>query len=173
MELNDLIPDKSTNWTVGKFLMYKKYVNIPICYIDDNIVYIFLDGKIHKAIFKLVKHLIEMGVEFYFTTPRLSSPKFDDDLNETVIKHYLFSHSQLNFFDGFRNIGFDLINNMVKWSDKEDCYNLIKPNFDLVAKSVESISYDYFNNSTIYNYPEEIREEFRTLYRDIQLNKIL
>lgn len=173
MELNDLIPDESNKWSVGKFLMYKKYTNIPICYIDSDIVYIFLDGKIHNAIFKLVKYLVKLNVEFYFTSPRLSNPKGVNDIDNLIINHYLFSHSQENFFHGFKKIGFDLINNMVKWSDISNSYHLIKPNFTLIEKTVESSYFDYFSNVEVYNYSEEIREEFRTLYRDIQLSKIL
>ena len=61
MELSDLIPDGSAAWKVGKRqLTYKKYVNIPICFIEDDIVYVYLDKKIVKAVLKLVKKLVDM-----------------------------------------------------------------------------------------------------------------
>ena len=76
MELSDFIPDGSDAWKVGKNqLTYKKYVNIPICYIEDDTVYVFLDKRIVKPVLKITKKLIELDVEFYFTTPELSNPK--------------------------------------------------------------------------------------------------
>src|ERR1035437_3937277 len=167
MDLNDLILDNSQNWSIvknnalrfhGDFLMYKKYYNIPVCYIDNEIVYVFLDNKIHNIIFKLTKHLVKLGVEFYFTSPILSNPKGVNDPNNEVIKHYLYSYSQKEFFNGFKKIEFDLIRNMVKWSDKEDCYNLVKPNFESILKVVPASHYDFYSNKSLYNYPDEIRE---------------
>ena len=46
MDLNSLIPDNSDKWSVKRFLMFKKYENIPVCFIEDDIVYVFLDNKI-------------------------------------------------------------------------------------------------------------------------------
>lgn len=175
MELSDLIPDRSENWIVkNNYLMYKKYVNIPVCYIgDDDAIYIFLDNKIHNVLFKLVKHLMKMDIDFYFTSPLMSNPRGIDNPNNEIIKHYLYSYSQKEFFHGFKKIGFDLIHNMVKWSEKSNSYDLIKPNFVIILKDVIGSHYDYYTNKNIFNYPEEIREDFQTLYRDIQISKIL
>ena len=63
MDLNDLIPDNSSNWIVDKnTLFFKKYLKIPICYIeaDTDVVFVSLDHRIHKAISKLIKHYIEL-----------------------------------------------------------------------------------------------------------------
>ena len=128
MDLYSLITDNSGNWIVtDKYLRYRKYSNVPVWYIQDDVVYIFLDGKVRNVIFKLVKHLTKMGVEFYFTTPRLSNPKKVENVNEEIIKHYLFTYSQKEFLFGFKKIGFNLIDNMVKWTDKEKCFDLVMP----------------------------------------------
>ena len=132
MDLNNLIPEKfrplhNPTWFVkGRFVMFKKYENIPVCFVEDEVVYVFLDNRVTNTIVKLVKHLISLGVEFYFTTPEFSNPKgiIEEDYNDKVIKHYLYSHAQVEFFDGFRNIDFDLIDNMVKWTEKENCFEI-------------------------------------------------
>jgi hypothetical protein len=179
MDLDKLIPfkKKPTNcdWLVkGKYLMYRKIENIPVAFIKDDIVYIFLDNRIPKQILKLTKWILNNhDIEFYFTTPELSNPSGIENYHETVIKHYLFSYSQPHFFKSFYEIEFDIIKNMVDWCNKEGCSDIIKYCYDKINKSIQKNSYDYWTNSYIYHHKEEVREEFKTLYRDIQINQIL
>jgi hypothetical protein len=175
MELSDLIPDNSSNWSVkNDFLMFKKIQNIPTCFIsNDNIVYVFLDVRIYKQVLKLTSLLVDKGVEFYFTIPEISNPKGIEDLNDTTVLHYLHSYSKKEFFNGFRKIDFDLIYNLIKWTEKENCFDLVKDNYEYMLKKVNHQDYDYYSNRSTYKYSEEIREEFRSLYRDIQISKIL
>lgn len=174
MELNDLIPDRSEVWEVRKkYLTYKKYVNIPVAYIEDNVVYVFLDIKIKKVLLKLIKHLMDKDIEFYLLTPALSNPSGIENYKDRVIGHYFYCYCNIDLHTGFNKIGFDLINNMVKWSEKNDCYELIKPNFDIMLKKVNASQQDWYSNKVIYEYSEEIRQDFKTLYRDIQINKII
>jgi hypothetical protein len=181
MDLNSLIPDKfkllaNPTWIVkGKFVMFKKYEHIPICFVEDNVVYIFLDSRVTKSIIELVKHLIILNIEFYFTTPELSNPKgvLEEYYKDKVIKHYLYSFAKVEFFYGFRNIDFDLIDNMVKWTNKENCFDKVKPNYELINKKVERREYNPFSNKYLYEYKDEIRQEFQSLYRHIQISKII
>lgn len=181
MDLDRLIPLKfrphhGCKWKVkGKYLMYHHYEHIPVAFIENDIVYVFLDTRIHNQIIKQTKWLMELGVEFYFTTPALSDPgyRFIDTLEESVIRHYLFGYSQTEFFYGFRKIGFDLIKNMVDWTTKEDCGHLIKDCYQEVNKKVQRSQHDWYQNKKIYDYKSEIRDDFNSLYRDIQINQIL
>lgn len=174
MKLSDLIPDNNKSWSIkDKYLMFKKYDNIPVCFIDGDIVYVFLDAKIHKVIIKITKHLMSLGHEFYFTTPLLSIPKRIENLNKMVIENYFRSYSNKYFFRGFNDIKFDLIYNMVKWTEKEDCFDLVKEIYDKTEKEVNRENYDYYSNRSYHEYDEDIRESFRGLYRDIQISKIL
>ncbi len=172
MELNNLILD--SNWLVkGNFLMYKKYVNIPMCFIEDNIYYVFLDVKLTKQVLKLTKELMKSGVEFYFTTPEYSNPKVEIDDN-LVISHYLFAYSRPQFFYGFDKIGFDLIRNFTHWMGKEKCFHLLKENYDNIMKNVVNKNwYDFYTNKHIFDCESDIREEFSVMYRDIQINRII
>lgn len=174
MELIDFIPDGSDAWKVGKNqLTYKKYVNIPICYIEDDIVYVFLDKRIVRPVLKITKMLVELNVEFYFTTPELSNPKGVEDHKNAIIHHYFRSYIQKEFFKGFEDIQFDVIRNMTRWANKEDCYSLIKENYMAVKKDVNRETYDYYSNKRRYEYSQEIRDDFDRVYRDIQINQIL
>ena len=174
MELNDLIPNSNKSWVIkGKFIMFKKVEHIPVCFIEDNIIYVLLDAKIHNPILKITKHLMELEHEFYFTTPLLSIPKGFDNINSLIIENYFNNYSNKYFFRGFNDIGFDLIYNMVKWTEKEDCFDLVKEIYDKIEKKVNREYNDWYANRKYYEYDEDIRESFRGLYRDIQISKIL
>ena len=114
MELYDIVYDNNVDFGIsncGKFLLYRKYRNIPVCFIENDIVYVFLDKKISKVIINITKKLIKMCVKFYFTTPELSNPRGIYDYKNVVIEHYLFSYTQKEFFYGFQKIDFDIIDN--------------------------------------------------------------
>jgi hypothetical protein len=177
MDLNSLIPDISSDssWSIkGRFLMFRKYENIPTCYIDDNVVYVFLDNRIKNPIIKLVKHLMRINCEFYFTSPIFSHPSYKGlELDrDKIINHYLFSYVQYGFFKGFNKIEFDLIKNLVDWCIKEDCVDLIRPIYDELDHKINSFYYDWYTNQRVYEYSEEIRNDYKTLYREIQINII-
>lgn len=175
ISLNTLIPNTSDSWIVkGDFLMYTKYSNIPVAYIVDDIVFIFLDFKVVKAISKLIKHLVANNINFFFDSPEFSNPAADTtEYNTKVITHYLFAHANKNIYSEFKKINFDLIKNMVDFCERNNCHDILKPCYDIVKKSVLRKDLDYYTNKTIYDYPSEIREEFENLYRDIQISRII
>lgn len=173
MELSNLIPNKSDDWNIKKgILFYKKLQNIPMAKIDDEVVYVFLECSIPRIVIDLVRHLMKIGVEFYFLPPSWSHPATVID-NSVVIKHYFNSYSKDKFFIGFNRIGFDMMDNLVNWCKKEDCIPLIKENYNEINKKVQKTYYDWYVNKEVSSYSDDIREEFRTLYRDIQISMIL
>lgn len=174
MDLNRLIPNKSEDWQVrSNFLMIRKLDWIPICYIDGGVVYVFLDARVHKAVIKLTKHLISQNFKFYFTTPELSNPKGIQDAENKIIYHYLNSYTNKDFYRLFKKLDFDLIKNMVDWAKMTGSFHLIKLNYETLNKMVQRKYHDYYSGKDIYNYNEEIREEFNSLWRDIQISQIL
>ena len=174
MDLNNFIPDNNASWVVrGRFLMFRKIEHIPVCFTDGHVIYVFLDARLVRQMISLVKHLKSLKVEFYFTIPEASSPKGISDYHEKVIRHYLLSYAKDVFFNGFRKIDFDLVDNLVKWTDKENCFNLVKEIYEDVLKVVTRQSWDYYSNKKHYDYCKEIRDEFQSLYRHIQISKII
>lgn len=182
MELDRLIPEKNnTSWIVkNNYLMYNKYQNIPLAFIEEDIVYIILENKLKKEVIKLTKHLTNEKIKFYFSIPEITNPsylsknKYDDEGHKNkVIHNYLYSYSQLKFYNGFNNINFDLIENLVKWCNENNCFYLIKNNYDKILRELNYKSYNLYTNKFEYDYASEIRNEFKSLYRKIRINQIL
>ena len=86
---------------------------------------------------------------------------------------YLFAYADFKLNNKFKNINFDLLKNLTEWVYKYSDIKLLKIRFDYVLSEVNSNWYDYYSNKRIFDYNDEIREEFRTLWRDIQINQIL
>ena len=174
MELSDLIPDGSDAWKVGKRqLTYKKYANIPICYIEDDVAYVYLDKRIYKQVLQLTRRLMDIEAEFYFTTPELSSPKGLEDHYLAILHNYLRSYIQKEFSRGFNRLGFDIIRNMTDWAKKEGCFSLIRESYESVKLITNRKDYDHYGRFYTYEYSQEIRDDYERLYREIQINSIL
>lgn len=180
MDLNDIIPYKyrqsnDCKWTVsGKFLRYRHFENIPVAYIKDDYVYVLLDARISKKIVEVIKHLIKLNVCFFFTSPKISNPRGIEDFTNETIRHCLYSYANKNFYHQFKKIpDFDFIKILVKWCIINDCVDEIKNNFDYISEIVSRNFYDYYSKSYLNEYDSEIREEFISLWREIQINMIL
>ena len=178
MDLNDLIPNNNSDWSVSKnTLFFKKYLKIPICYIeaDTDVVFVSLDHRAHKAVSLLIKHLKSMDLEFYLCYPELMNPKGVDDYKSKIIYHYFLTYIKKNFRKEFDKIGFDLIENLCKWVDKEDCFDLMKGIYDEVKLKANSSWRDWYNNKgeDTYEYDIDIREDYNALWREIQINSII
>lgn len=183
MELNDLIPYKNKpmdcKWVIkNNYLMYKKFDYIPLAYIDKNdCVIIILENKLRKEVIKLTKHLIKLNCEFYYSTPEITDPSGVENIEEKTINHYLYSYSQSEFFKEFNKLNdkynFDIINNMVKWSIKNNSYSLIKDSYFNILKTVKRKNYDWYSNKDYYDYDIDIRNKFDSLYRDIQISQLI
>ena len=178
MDLNDLIPNNSSDWIVDKnTLFYKKHLKVPICYIeaDTDVVFVSLDHRIHKAVSKLIKHLMSLDIEFYLCYPDLMNPRGVNDYQEKVIYHYFLTYITKNLKTEFEKIGFDLIDNLCKWVEKEDCFDLMKDLYDEVKVKANDNWRDWYSNSglDIYKYDEKIRDDYNSLWREIQINLII
>jgi hypothetical protein len=176
MDLNKFIPNKFRhlpNWSVGKdFLLFKKIHNIPVLKIEDEIVYVFLDLRIRKEMVALIKHLDELDIEFYFTHPDFSNPA--EEWNEKeVIWHYFRCWSDSKFYKEIKKVEFDFIGNLSDWVKEFSSFELLKSIYDEFLKVVNKKWYDYYSQKDVWMYSEYIREEFRTLWREIQINNIL
>jgi hypothetical protein len=174
MDLDRIVPDSSDSWKVSKGqLLFKKYVWLPICCEFDGHIVVFLDRRMHKAVIKVVKRLMSLGLEFSCMSPEFSSPKGVSDWQTHNIEHCLKSYASEEFFHGFERIGFDLIKNMTDWAEREGCFDEVKECYLNVKKEVCRHYYDYYSKKDIYEYSPEIRDSFERIYREIQINRIL
>lgn len=173
MDLDKFIPN-GENWSLSKGVIYfKKMQRIPLCMVIDDIPHIILENKIPKQVIELTKKFMKSGEEFYFTTPLSMNPSGVEQFKHEVIKSYFVSYSNIKFFHGFKKVGFDLIKNLIDWSEKNDAWYLVKSVYEDVNKSVQKKYHDYWQRKDYYYSDYEIREEFRTLWREIQINKII
>lgn len=173
MELSNFLP-QSENWSLSKgIIYYKKIQRIPLCLNIDEIPHIVLENKIPKKVIELTKIFMKSGQEFYFTTPDAVNPSGVFEFESEVVTSYFNSYSNPKFYKGFNNIGFDLIKNLIEWSEKNDTWYLVKPIYEKINAKIQKSYYDYWQHKHLYNYDYEIREEFRTLWREIQINKIM
>ena len=172
MDLNSIIPNDD-RWSYNNGIIYfKKLQKIPILVLIEDIPHILLENKIPKQVIQLTSILMNSGLEFYFTT-LASNPSGVLDYKREVITSYFNSYSNFKFLRGFNKIEFDLIKNLIEWVDKNDANELLKPVYEKINKSIQMGYYDYYQKKDIYGYGYDIREEFRTLWRDIQISKIL
>lgn len=173
MDLNKIIP-QNENWSFSKGIIYfKKLQRIPVCIIIDDTPHIILENKIPRQVLELTKNFMKSGDEFYFTTPLSTNPAGVYEFKNEVIKGYFNSYSNPKFFHGFKKINFDLIKNLIDWSEKNDAWYLVKPIYEEINKKIQKKYRDYWISKDYYEYDFDIREEFRTLWREIQINKIL
>ena len=173
MDLNKIIPS-GENWSYSNRIIYfKKIHKIPVCIFIDEIPHIILENKLPKRVIEITKNLMKSGEEFYFTTPLATNPSGVVDFKNEVIRSYFVSHSNTKFFNGFKKINFDLIKNLIDWSEKNDAWYLVKTKYEEINKKIQKSYFDYHQQKDCYDYDHEIREEFRTLWREIQINKII
>lgn len=177
MNLSELVPNNSPNWSFdNKFIYWKKYQRVPLCFVEsDNSVILILDNRLPKPLLKLVDFLTKQNIKFYFLPPEMTNPSgvFEDEFEELVIKHYLQSYATKEFFFGFEKINFDLIKNLTDWINYRGCFDKLKPIFDEVQKQVLTKHFDWYSKKDYYDFNELIRNEFQSLYRQIQISQII
>ena len=68
----------------------------------------------------------------------------------------------------------DIVENLIRWIRSSKMRSIKSASlYEKINKDVQKEYYDYWQKTKYYNYNPEIREEFRTLWREIQINKIL
>jgi hypothetical protein len=176
MDLYKLIPKKqrhNRDWSVGKdYVFFKKLHNVPLCYFKDGIVWVFLDLRIQRQVVDLIHHLENSNLKFYFTHPEFSNPGEEFNINKIPL-HCFRCYADSKFYKSIKKIDFDFIENLVSFTKEFSDFETLLLNFKIVQKEVGKKWYDYYNKKDIWDYSEEIREEFRTLWREIQINNIL
>ena len=136
MDLSKIIT--GYNWSYSKGIIYfKKIQKIPVCILIDDIPHIILENKIPKRVTELTKIFIRSEQEFYFTTPLATNPAGVFDFKNEVIRSYFISYANPKFLNGFKKINFDLIKNLIDWSEKNDAWYLVKPNYEELNKKIQ------------------------------------
>lgn len=175
MLLVDIIPHKlrNKNWgSNSKYLLIYKYVNIPVAFIKDDIVFIYFDVKIKKEVIEIIKHLVKNDIKFFLTN---TDDTFisKDDLDDKIIFNYLHKYSNEYFYDSINEIGFDVIKNMIEYARYKNCEHLIENEVDIFIK--------YLNRRKVYNFDgsstsiirKDILNYFTNIHRSIKITQLI
>lgn len=180
MELNNFIPKNCSEeeWCLRKNVIFKKKIIwIPIVTKIDDDFFIYLDLRIKREVLKVIKNLMINNIKFYLISPLVSNKKIkisDEELHNLNIENYLNCYSNNFIYDGVKKINFDIIGNLIDYCVKFNCKDKIKEIYLEVNKHVQLTSRNWYSNELIYNVDRiDIRSEFSSLYRDIQLSQIL
>lgn len=170
MNVYDIIPQKE-DWKISKGIVYKKRLAwIPILNLKKDYIEVYFDSRMHKEILML---LPKIDQEFYLISPMFSNPKYSyTDIHKMNIENYLSNYAKLEFFNGFKKINFDIIENLIKYCKKFDCMLLIKESYEYINSKVQFEETDWYMQKRFYLFSEEIRDDFNSLYRQIKLQEI-
>lgn len=178
MEIYNLIPGNGTDYEVrDNGMLYYRYKGIllPMAYLSlDGQAYIFLDIKISRQVIKVIREAQKKNIKFFMAYPDDADPSGVTDWKEKTIKHYLTTHINPVWRKTVEKIDFDLVKNMCDWIVENDCLDVVKDVYDGMTKSVFYHYTDYFSGMReVWTYPEDVRTEWSTLWREIQINTIL
>ncbi len=180
MELNRFLSKNynSEEWSIHKHSIFKKKIIwIPVVTEIDNKFYIYLDLRIKREVLLVIKNAMVNSIKFYLISPLISNPKIKiegDYIHRLNIENYLNCYSNNIIWDGVKKINFDFIGNLTDYCKEFNCLDKIKEIYSLVNINVQSNYKNWYNNELIYNINRsDIRDEFNSLYRDIQLSQIL
>ena len=176
LDLNTYLPSLDGNWKIKhNMVYYHKYVDIPVLSIKDNTIWVSLDRRIRKPIIKMVKHLMKLNVNFYFSTRIIIHQKEinKEDL-QGIIETYLLALTDEVFFDEIFDTGFDYVENLTHFMTDYDCHSMFKEKFESIKKSYLVEYQDWYANKSYYKVKKEyIRDFIRTLEREIKLNMLI
>jgi hypothetical protein len=178
MKIDDLIPGNGADYEVrSNDMLYYRYNGIwlPIAYFNlDDQAYIFLDLKITRQVLKVIKVAQKKDVKFFMAYPDDADPSGVSSWKERTIKHYLNTYINANWRKSSVKVDFDLVKNLCEWISENECMEIAKEVYDGMTKSVNYYYTDYYNGGNeVWTYPEDVRAEWPTLWREIQINSIL
>jgi hypothetical protein len=178
MDLDKILP-KKFKWQVkSDIVMVFKIAWLPIFKINGKEVEIFLDLRTSKQILPIVKNLQDLNVGFYFISPLLANPGYkvfdDEQYHELNIRNLMNNYWKPQYYDGFKKIEFDVIENLINYATKYKCSSLIKDIYEDINEYVQGSGYDWYTNrECFYVERQDIREDFQSLYRQIKITEIL
>lgn len=144
---------------------------MPIYEKRGDMIWIYLDYRISKFIYKVIKEFNKRNIEFLFISPIFSNPSSKNlDFDSENIKIYLNSFIIEDFYFNFEKIKFDLIRNMIKYTHHRNCFEIIKPIYDDICSITKSRYYNWGKTNLERN--EVIKNRFYNLWREVILSNL-
>ena len=165
-------------WKIENNILYiKKVYWSPIMMVhSDGSLLISFSRNFSKEVIKLIRLINDY--EFYLISPLFFSKQSIKNLDETVfhtenLSNYLANFCCLEYYTKFSKIEFNLSVNIVKYCDKYDCFNMINPIWKDLSKTINGNTYDWFSRRYEDNFPDEIKERYSRLMREITICQVL
>jgi hypothetical protein len=158
-------------WVIRNNKLFYKKKDLQLILVETDFIYIYFNVNIIKKIIKLVEHLVKNNIKFYFLP--MDEPYMDEDIEDCIIRNYLYSLVYKDFYYGFNKINFSLEDNLVEWAVQNNCFYKIKAIYDKVKININTYHFDYYTKNNIYTYDLEIRNYFNELMRNMQIKLML
>lgn len=170
----DLILSLDPNlWIWKKDILYYKELKLtPFLEIgEDQTIFLYVNLYNENKFTKLLRILINSPFEFYLVTNQLNDPKVRRDqwLNLSL-EAYFQSLLDYRFYSTYKNLNWDVVANIIQFTNKYGSVESIWESYNLLLTQVDKKQYDHVTGE--YNYKiwdEEVRDNFKSLQRDIQL----
>ncbi len=153
-------------------VLAKKIAWIPIYELKNDNVWLYFDYRISKYIYKVIQEFQKRNIEFLLISPVFSNPSEvrDLDFDEENIRNYLTSFTIEDFYFNFERINFNLIDNLVKYTNNRNCFNKIKPIYDDISRLKSSIYYNWGQSTK--EKTDIVRNRFQSIWREIMLSNL-
>lgn len=175
LDTNILLPNSDQNWLMKhNMIFYHKYVNIPVCKIQDDLIWVSLDLRVRNPVIKMIKHLLKLDVNFFLTNRVDFHKNLPQEDLESIIINYLHAITDEDFFDKIFESGFDYVKNLTDFMTEFDCHGLMKDPYEYYKDKYLKEYYDWYTSESYYIMKrEDMRDFLRTLEREIKLNLFL
>jgi len=179
MDIREYSPIKKLSpdiWIWRENILYYQGIKLtPILEIYQDSIFLYLDFYQERQFSKLLKILNNSSFEFYLVTKELNDPKIKS-LNwvDLSVEAYFMSLINHKFYHSYQKLNFDPIKNLLNFVKKWGTIELLWTAYDQVLLIVDQQKYDYITGTQTYKiWEEEIRDNFKGLKRDLQLQLIL
>jgi len=177
MDLNDIIPNKDSNWQVKKsILYYHKWVLIPIANIIDDRLFISIDQRCINPTIKLIKHCEKLNIDFLFCDRNQIHEKhiYDENL-EDIFETVLRCLENDKFFDEVNLGRIEFLNRIIQFIQEYDCMRIFSKVYSRLNKfHFQRTSYDFLGRRDYYFVKrQDIRDYFESLEREVSIQLLL
>jgi hypothetical protein len=173
MDMSRFVPNGDRGWIIrGDTIYYHHYIDIPLLSKRGDLLFIYIDFRIKRKIFLMIRHLVNLGEEFFFLDPSVWGEICVSDLS-SIIDTYLGAICDEDFFKFITGLDFDFGKNFGKFMETFDCRSLFNQRFEKVKKKIKPRK-NWSTGETYYSIESEcIRDYVSNLGREITLRMLL
>jgi hypothetical protein len=168
MDMNRFVPNSDSAWVIrGDTIYYHHYIDIPLLSRRGDSLFIYIDFRVKRKLFLMIRHLVNLGEQFFFLGGFCES-----DLSQ-IIDTYLGAIFDEDFFKFITRLDFDFSKNLGKFMETFRCHYLFRECFERVKSKLEPRT-SWSTGETYFIIENEcIRDYVSNLGREITLGILL